>query len=1164
MPINILPIRQFLHSLYVRNDILIDDFNHFANCITQYKKNYQSHINQPEPNIVANVLKPFMAQLFGYDAQIFNRTDLVIKHNNANQVIFECKKYDANDMVSDDNFMKKSFYQAIHYFMQERKSAQGVENKHIKHVIITDFLNWYIFDAHEFERLFFESIKLQNIYRDYYDPNLLGGHNTKNIYDNIGKFLQGENVTINATKFSLWQFETLPNDEQRVIYKLLHPDGLLKQYNPNDANSLDKKFYEELLYIMGLHEVSEHGKFVIKPITEGGQLQAGSVYQLCQHQFTLLKKPFDSVDILQLIIIWLNRILFLKLLESQLVGWGGKKFLNTENIPNFFQCSNLFFDILAVPIGERSGNKREYIPYLNSSLFEVHPSEYKFGMLLSYLDPGVTMEYYPQTILRTNENQKTLRTGLVDTLRYLFEFLDAFDFANNKTDGLVHETRTIINASVLGLIFEKINGYQDGSFFTPSFITEYMARESLHRVVVDKVNEECHSTYKTLQDIRNFFPLENNHSAKQLIHIINSITICDPAVGSGHYLVSVLNELVYVKGYLGILMDEHNDVIRDYNFSILNDELILTHKIDGGFFQYNPKNVESARVQRALFLEKQRIIENSLFGVDINPNSVNICRLRLWIELLKNTHIHHGLLQTLPNIDINIKCGNSLVSRYKHNDAFLGLHLGVELKKEIFAYKNLVRDYKRNIGLKDDITNKIDIIRQKLMGKLLQHHFVTQNLDQNLREFTERFTREAFLDCKPPIPLRILLDDNRLQFGGREFEDPKHKEIYNQKRDNQYKKLITAYNMYDNLQFGESYKNAMEWAIEFPEILDENGNFMGFDIIIGNPPYGVKYSDGLKNHFTNNYDSTKTIKNGQRGSYDTYSLFLELAYKLCKNKGNVNFIVPMSVISSDSMSALHNILENNSEFIKVVSFSNRPQRVFDHADIRVSVFNYKKSFDTNAQIFTSKVVRKSKNVKIEKIINNLEFQRVNNYKFFGRYPKISSDVEVSILNKILLHNKLKNIMKDDGNKIYYRTSGGRYYNLFTTYSTHSNKENSFSVNKAHHEIVASVLSSNLFYWFQQVYSNGLDLKQSELEFFPIPEKLLAEKHVEIMQNYQQYLTDIEKNSRLFSTGTKEYRIGLSKHYIDAIDRLIAPYYGLDPDECEFIINYEIDFRKKGE
>ena len=161
----------------------------------------------------------------------------------------------------------------------------------------------------------------------------------------------------------------------------------------------------------------------------------------------------------------------------------------------------------------------------------------------------------------------------------------------------------------------------------------YMCRETIRKAVLQKFNEQKQWNCETITQLYN--KIDNTDEANQ---IINSLKICDPAVGSGHFLVSALNEIIAIKNDLRILKDRHGKRLKEYHVEVENDELIVTDE-DGAIFEYNPSNRESQRIQEALFHEKQTIIENCLFGVDINPNSVKICRLRLWIELLKNASI---------------------------------------------------------------------------------------------------------------------------------------------------------------------------------------------------------------------------------------------------------------------------------------------------------------------------------------------------------------------------------------------------------------------------------------------------------------------------------------------------------------------------------------------
>ena len=280
------------------------------------------------------------------------------------------------------------------------------------------------------------------------------------------------------------------------------------------------------------------------------------------------------------------------------------------------------------------------------------------------------MELISSSILK--EDKK--KAELLPSLEYIFRFLDAYDFASEGKEDIQEDSKKLINASVLGKVFEKINGYKDGSIFTPGFITMYMCRQSIRLAVLQKFKDKYEWKADTFDDLKNF--LADKKSSKDTLinnKLINSLHICDPAVGSGHFLVSSLNEIIAIKSELGLLADDKGVRISDYEVTIENDELIVSDE-EGEIFEYQSpllkkgKSGESMqRLQRTLFHEKQTIIENCLFGVDINPNSVKICRLRLWIELLKNAYYKQPAfteLETLPNIDINIKCGNSLLKPF--------------------------------------------------------------------------------------------------------------------------------------------------------------------------------------------------------------------------------------------------------------------------------------------------------------------------------------------------------------------------------------------------------------------------------------------------------------------------------------------------------------------
>ncbi|MEM9929033.1 MAG: hypothetical protein AAF840_04405, partial [Bacteroidota bacterium] len=206
---------------------------------------------------------------------------------------------------------------------------------------------------------------------------------------------------------------------------------------------------------------------------------------------------------------------------------------------------------------------------------------------------------------------------------------------------------------MLGLVFEKINGYRDGSFYTPGFITEYMCRQTIRRAVTQKFRAD-HGHFAgfdsdSYDDLRNYLARDNYKTDVRLAAnaLVNSLTVCDPAVGSGHFLVSALNEIIATKSDLGILGADAGAKDLDVRAVVENDELLVHYRRDGEPYEYHvetdPAGIlrvapEVQIVQQTLFEEKRTLIENCLSGVDLNPNSVKICRLRLWIELLKHAY----------------------------------------------------------------------------------------------------------------------------------------------------------------------------------------------------------------------------------------------------------------------------------------------------------------------------------------------------------------------------------------------------------------------------------------------------------------------------------------------------------------------------------------------
>lgn len=891
-----------LNKAYLRQSLKRDQIELFKDNL---KRMFERIRTDEHEEHLKNIVSDFLKDTWYKQTNEINtsgRTDLVIHNGKSSSdtvgVLMEVKHPgNNNEMISCEKPNTKALHELLHYYMQERYIKGNLE---VRRLIVCNIHEWYIFDASDFERLFFHSKKFVENYQKWND-GLFSGDKTDWLYREILKpFVENELETLPCTYFNLKEYALCirkpeGEDDKKLIYlyKVLSPPHLLKQSFANDTNSLNREFYNELLHIIGLEEIKEKGKKLINRKAPERRDDAS----LLENALNILKvrnklASFDNPEQfgtnedeqyfslgLELCITWLNRILFLKLLEGQLRAYhrGNREyaFLNTRRIADFDELEELFFEVLARRNNDRADSVQEKfgdIPYLNSSLFEESDLE-RTTIHIAALKGRLNLELHGSTVLKDPTGRRLI--GKKNTLQYLFEFLDAYDFGAEGVAEIQETPRTIINASVLGLIFEKINGYRDGSFYTPGFITMYICRETIRRAVVERFRQSNLLGLQKLasfDELRDLLDSSDREVRKRANAVINSVTVCDPAVGSGHFLVSALNELIAVKSELGLLSYRDNgDKIKEYRIIVENDELIVTDKDDDSLFAYtlnrnNRPIDELQRLQETLFHEKEAIIENCLFGVDINPKSVAICRLRLWIELLKNAYYTresgYAELETLPNIDINIKCGNSLVSRFAvSGEVKVAPAEKKKLKELADKYRSYVIDYKLSTpttATKGHLRKFIDDLKHEL------EKFGTPT-DKDIAELRKR---ENFLDQLPLFALskKETVERKKLQDGV----------------DTLKKRL--------DIKQRTVYANAFEWRFEFPEVLDENGEFEGFDAVVGNPPY-VR-ADAGEAHLAMR---RQIMESGQYETlwekWDLYVPFMELGFKLLRRHGVEAMIV---------------------------------------------------------------------------------------------------------------------------------------------------------------------------------------------------------------------------------------------------------------------------------
>ena len=918
-----------LNKAYLRQSLRRDQIDLFKSGLANMFERIRTDESEEHlKNIVADFLKDTWYKQTN-EINTKDRKDLVIHNGKFSTdtvaVIIEAKKpSNKTEMISAERPNAKAFHELILYYLGETVDSG---NHGIKNLIVTNIHEWFVFDGVWFEKNIFRNSKLIKEYQAW----KVSGHDTRHFYERIAqRCLDGLEDDIPCTYFDSRDVEKIIRRPERAddrklieLYKVLSPPHLLKQSFANDANSLNREFYNELLHIIGLEEVKDKGKKLISRKApdrrnEGSLLENAINMLKVQRVLDGLDNPeqFGSTDDerlfsigLELCIIWLNRILFLKLLEGQLISYHqgdrGYAFLKSDKITDFDDLQELFFEVLARRLNERSPSvaaKFGAIPYLNSSLFEISDLERK-TIQVSNLKARLEMPVHDATVLKDASGKRI--SGKRSTLGYLFDFLDAYNFASEGKADIQETAKTIINASVLGLIFEKINGYRDGSFYTPGFITMYMSREAIRRAVVQKFRDAklpgCQSP-ADFDDIGDKLDYTDKEQRQRANDIINSLRLCDPAVGSGHFLVSALNEIIAVKSDLHILTDRDGKRLHGCVVTIENDELIIT--VEDELFVYNPKDPESRRIQEALFHEKQAIIEQCLFGVDINPKSVAICRLRLWIELLKSAYYTresgYAELETLPNIDINIKCGNSLISRFALRNGASQQLSQVELNKR----QQLTKRYKEKVWQYKLAPANKAILRKEIAA---------------LKEDLQNFAVPVDKDLMALRKLKNDLDQTGFGFVKEEMEQY-HALLA---REEELKRVVAE-------KLRTIYGNAFEWRFEFPEVLDEEGNFTGFDVVIGNPPYIRQ--EAIKEQ---KQAIAALFGNFFCGTADIYTYFYKIGLEVLKPGGLLSFIAPNKFMRAGYGKNTRDLLTTLARPLMVLDFGDLP--IFDEATTYPSI-----------------------------------------------------------------------------------------------------------------------------------------------------------------------------------------------------------------------------------
>ncbi|MFP6557806.1 N-6 DNA methylase [Paraburkholderia sp. B3] len=600
--------------------------------------------------------------------------------------------------------------------------------------------------------------------------------------------------------------------------------------------ALDERFYAELLHIAGLCETVEKGKPAIARHPVHARMH-GSLVENALARIEARDGAAGSADVqeerfgmvVRLCVAWLSRLVFLKQLETRLLALHDNDpayaFLRANRIRSFGELDALCRNVLADAAAGTCTRipPLSPIPRFDGSLFAPHDLQ-GVAIPLGALADAPPLPVYAETTLPHAE-------GPLCPVAYLLDFLDAHAFASEAPlPGNAGKPK--VDTATLGLIFEKFNGYRDGAWFTPGRVAMHLCQAAIESATVRRFNERKGWHCETIDQLCQAITDRDEARA-----IVDGLRICDPAVGSGHLLVSALNARIALKSRLGLLTDTEGRPLAGYRFEVASDRLVVKRTNDDPLHGADGKE-ERRRLDAALFKEKRAIVENGLFGVDINPDAVRMARLRLWMELLAHAaYDANGEFSTLPNLDVNLRVGNATISRFALDAPMHGTP--PEKIEVVRNYRDAVSQYRAAA-----YTNHTQ--RRSTRDRIAQTH-------------------AALLSTLRPAPLQALRASSRI------------------------------------------LESAFEWRTGFPEVLDDDGTFRGFDAVVANPPYidsERMANDGqqdLREHLAQRWPAAK-------GNWDLYVVFMELGLALLAPAGAMACLTPDKWLSKpfgDAFRARH-------------------------------------------------------------------------------------------------------------------------------------------------------------------------------------------------------------------------------------------------------------------
>lgn len=564
----------------------------------------------------------------------------------------------------------------------------------------------------------------------------------------------------------------------------------------------------------------------------------------------------------------------------------------------------------------------------------------------------------------------------------LMDFFAMYNFTIDENDP--DDSEVGIDPEMLGHIFENLleDNKDKGAFYTPKEIVQYMCRQSVIQYL--KTHESDEQYAEPIEQLINngiVLPvLQTKSVASRFMQLLKDVKVCDPAIGSGAFPMGILYVLYHAIHHLQSHAEPHG-------------------------------NFDSTQTKRD-------IIQNNIFGVDIEQGAVDIARLRFWLALVVDAEEP----QPLPNLDYKIVCGNSILHRFPLETSIEKVFIEYnknrlvtdqmsldKYKEKVYEFTN-TSDHKK----KDEFRNTIEKIKNAFRTQL-----------SDWEKTKRRKLREQIRDLEMP-----------LMFGKRTKEEEE-----NLKR--LKKTLSQAEKEKNDIENNKIYEDSFEWRFEFPALLNNKGNFIGFDIIIGNPPFGAKLSSDEKKIYKEYYSDV------HMRTPETYCYFISLAFRLANTNGIVSYIVPNNMFFQNENEKTRSLLLFNHRLIRAINLGDN---TFENADVPTCIFIASSKRQENYEVEYSDY--RKYNIRDIEWDKNYESIPIELIKTVPAYVLGLSSVNIRIINEIKQYGVLiDSIAKEMASGI--STGGDKIFRV----STETAKELNLEKDILHRILVGAEIDS---------------------------------------------------------------------------------------------------------